>query len=119
MFNRLIRQIADSAIHSGKPLSDAEIQENASVKMFEYLTTNEDYKIPEDQRIVYKEIGGVPRLDGTYTVFGEVIEGLDVVDKIAAVETDNADKPLSDIKILKIKIVGNNLISDFIQSLNA
>ena len=44
--------------------------------MFEYLTDNKDYKIPEDQRNVYKTIGGVPRLDGTYTVFGEVIEGL-------------------------------------------
>ena len=44
------------------------------------------------------------RLDGTYTVFGEVIEGLDVVDKIASVQTDSNDKPLNDIKIIKIKI---------------
>ncbi len=73
--------------------------------MFKYLTTNENYKIPEDQRIIYKNMGGVPRLDGTYTVFGEVTEGLDVVDMIAAVPTDNTDKPVSDIKILKIKIV--------------
>ena len=64
-------------------------------------------KLPEDQRNVYKTIGGVPRLDGTYTVFGEVTEGLDVVDKIAAVSTDSNDKPLNDIRILKIKIVRN------------
>ncbi len=102
MFNRLIRHVADSSVRSGKPLSDAEVQEIVSVKMFESLTSGEEYKIPEDQRIVYKETGGVPRLDRTYTVFGEVLEGLDVVDKIAAVETDNADKPLNDIKILKI-----------------
>lgn len=105
MFNRLIRHASDSAIHSGKPLSDAEVQEIVSVKMFEFLASGEEYKIPEDQRVVYKEKGGVPRLDRTYTVFGEVLEGLDVVDKIAAVETDDADKPLSDIKILKIRIV--------------
>jgi hypothetical protein len=104
MFNKIVRQVADSARLSGKPLSDAEIQENASFKMFQYLTTNEYYKIPDDHRIVYKNSGGVPRLDGTYTVFGEVIEGLDVVDRIAAVKTDNADKPLNDIKIIKIKI---------------
>jgi cyclophilin family peptidyl-prolyl cis-trans isomerase len=73
--------------------------------MFNYLTTHEDYKIPEDQRIVYKTIGGVPRLDGTYTVFGEVTEGLDVVDKIAEVKTDAADKPSTDVKILKMAIV--------------
>ena len=73
--------------------------------MFQYLTTAERYIIPEDQRIVYDNTGGVPRLDGTYTVFGEVIEGLDVVEKIASVKTDSNDKPLSDIKIIKIKIV--------------
>lgn len=105
LFNKLLRQVADSARLSGTQLSEGEIQEKASVKMFQYLTTNEDYKIPEDQRIVYKEIGGVPRLDGTYTVFGEVLEGLDVVDKIAAVKTDSADKPVTDVKILKIKII--------------
>ena len=107
LFNKIVRQVADSARLSGKPLSDAEIQENASLKMFQYLTTNQDYKIPDDQRIVYQNSGGVPRLDSTYTVFGEVIEGLDVVDRIAAVKTDNADKPLNDIKIIKIKIDRN------------
>ena len=88
-----------------KVLSDAEIQEIASVKMFQYLTNNKDYKISEEQRNIYKTIGGTPRLDGTYTVFGEVIEGLDIVDKIAAVQTDSNDKPVNDIKIIKIKII--------------
>jgi cyclophilin family peptidyl-prolyl cis-trans isomerase len=104
MFSKFIHHVADSAAASGVPLSDAEVQQLASDRMFNYLTTQGNYKIPEIQRIDYKTIGGVPRLDGTYTVFGEVIEGLDVVDKIAAVKTDQADKPLSDIKILKIKI---------------
>ncbi|MCX6330668.1 MAG: peptidylprolyl isomerase [Bacteroidia bacterium] len=105
LFDKSLRQVADSARLSGTLLSESEIQEIAFVKMFQYLTTNEDYKIPEDQRIVYKEIGGVPRLDGTYTVFGEVLEGLDVVDKIATVKTDSVDKPVTDVKILKMKIV--------------
>jgi len=104
-FNKLVRQVADSAVASGKPISDAEIQEIASVKMFQYLTSNPEYKIPEDQKLFYKTIGGVPRLDGTYTVFGEVVDGLDVVDKIAAVKTNNADKPVDDVKIIKIKFV--------------
>jgi peptidyl-prolyl cis-trans isomerase B (cyclophilin B) len=73
--------------------------------MFQFLTINNNYKIPEDQRNVYKSLGGVPRLDGIYTVFGEVIEGLDVVDRIASVKTDSNDKPLNDIKIIKIKIL--------------
>ena len=77
------------------------------MKMFEYLTNNQTLNYPEEQRNAYKTIGGTPRLDATYTVFGEVIEGLDVVDKIAAVQTDAADKPVNDIKIIKIKIVKN------------
>jgi peptidylprolyl isomerase len=105
VFNKFLRLVADSARLSGTMLSDGQIQEKASAKMFNYLTTNENYRIPEDQRIIYKNIGGVPRLDGTYTVFGEVIEGLDVVDRIAAVPTDNNNKPVSDIRIIKIKIV--------------
>lgn len=104
-FNRTMRETADSVRLSGTPLTDGEIQEIASVKMFQYLTNNNSYKISDEQRLVYKNTGGVPRLDGTYTVFGEVIEGLDVVDKIAAVSTGSNDKPENDIKILKIKIV--------------
>lgn len=107
LFNRLIKETADSAKLSGKNLSDSEIQDLASVKMFDYLTTNKDYKIPEDHRQVYKTIGGVPRLDCTYTVFGEVIEGLDVLDKIASVQTDSNDKPLNDVRIINIKIIKN------------
>ena len=104
LFNRLIRQTSDSVSVSGKTITDGEIQEIASVKMFQYLTSSKDYIISDEHRSTYKSIGGTPRLDGTYTVFGEVIEGLEVVDKIAAVPTDSHDKPLSDIKITGIKI---------------
>jgi len=107
LFNKIIRETADSARLSGKTITDGKIQEIASVKIFQYLTNNKDYKISEEQRNVYKSIGGTPRLDGTYTVFGEVIEGLDVVDRIASVKTDSNDKPVNDIKIIKIKIVRN------------
>lgn len=107
LFNRLLRATSDSLKAAGKIATEGEIQEIASVKMFEFLTTNKDYKIPEEQRAVYKTLGGTPRLDATYTVFGEVIEGLEVVDKIAAVATDAADKPITDVKIIKIKIVKN------------
>ncbi len=104
MFTRFIYQVADSARKSGKPLSEGEVQELASLKIYRARTANPEYRIPADQREVYKTIGGVPRLDQTYTVFGEVVEGLDVVDKIAAVETGPADKPVKDVKIIKMKI---------------
>lgn len=56
------------------------------------------------QREVYKTLGGVPFLDGDYTVFGEVVEGLEVVDKIAEVRTDRNDRPLEDIRMV-VKII--------------
>lgn len=51
-------------------------------------------QIPAEQREVYKTIGGVPHLDQDYTVFGELISGIEVVDKIAAVKTDAFDRPV-------------------------
>ena len=105
IFSRLIRQIADSARRAGTPLQESEVQEKASLKMFDYLTSQGDFKFTDEQVNAYKTNGGVPRLDGTYTVFGEVTEGFDVVDKIASVPTDASDKPVTDVKILKIKIV--------------
>ena len=56
------------------------------------------------QRQAYMKEGGYPMLDGAYTVFGEVVEGLDVLDKIAAVKTDQFDRPVQDIK-MKIKAI--------------
>lgn len=57
-----------------------------------------------EQRQLYREIGGAPFLDGDYTVFGEVVEGLDVLDKIAAVPTAPSERPLQDVK-MKVKLV--------------
>lgn len=107
LFSKLLKETSDSASASGKAISTVEAQEIASIKMYNYLASRKDYRIPEEQRNAYISLGGVPRLDGTYTVFGEVIEGMEVIDKIAAVNTDSSDKPLSEVKILKMKIVKN------------
>lgn len=55
--------------------------------------------IPKSQRDVYKEIGGVPHLDQNYTVYGEVVKGLNMVDVIAAEKTDARDRPLEDVRM--------------------
>ena len=61
-------------------------------------------KFTDGQMKTYTTIGGTPHLDGDYTVFGEVVEGLDVIDKIAAVKCDRTDRPLTDVK-MKISVV--------------
>ncbi|MGZ2369192.1 peptidylprolyl isomerase [Ancylomarina sp. YFZ004] len=60
--------------------------------------------LTDSMREAYSTVGGIPHLDQAYTVFGEVIEGLDIIDKIAAEETDGNDRPLKDMK-MKITIV--------------
>lgn len=104
-FNAFMKETSDSVRLSGKTLSEAEVQEIASIKMYKFLSNYKDIKMPDDRRNIYKTLGGTPRLDGNYTVFGEVTEGLDIVDKIASAPTDNTDKPVDDVRIVKIKIV--------------
>jgi Peptidyl-prolyl cis-trans isomerase (rotamase) - cyclophilin family len=58
-------------------------------------------KLTPEMREVYKTVGGTPHLDGQYTVFGEVVSGLDVVDAIQHVPTDENDRPLTDVRIIK------------------
>ena len=64
----------------------------------------EECKMSDEVKKIYKEIGGTPFLDGEYTVFGEIVEGLDIVDKIAAVETAPGDRPVQDVKMTKVYV---------------
>lgn len=62
-------------------------------------------KFTAEQRKVYTTVGGTPHLDGDYTVFGEVVDGMEVVNKIAAVQCDRMDRPLQDVKIISVKVL--------------
>jgi peptidyl-prolyl cis-trans isomerase B (cyclophilin B) len=61
-------------------------------------------KITPEQREVYKNLGGIPHLDGAYTVFGEIIHGIEIVDKLAAVATLR-DRPVEDVKIISARLI--------------
>ena len=65
----------------------------------EALASRAGKKTTEEQKKVYSSLGGAPHLDGDYTVYGEVVSGMDVVDKIAAVQTGSANRPLQEIKM--------------------
>ena len=61
-------------------------------------------KIPEQYREVYRTVGGAPHLDQNYTVFGEVVKGMNVVDTIAQMERDQYDRPKEDVRIIRMKL---------------
>jgi cyclophilin family peptidyl-prolyl cis-trans isomerase len=98
-------------IVQGKKFTDAGLD---SVETFRLKR-----KIPANQREVYKTIGGTPHLDQGYTVFGEVVKGLEVVDAIAVVATStgaDVDRPLQDVRIIKAKLVKRKKIKTKIKS---
>lgn len=83
-------------IVSGKKFTEAEVDNMAR-------RTGRNYTA--EQRTVYTTLGGTPHLDGGYTVFGEVIEGMDVVDKIAAEPRDGNDRPNKDVVIRSLRVI--------------
>ena len=88
-------------IVQGRTFTDAEMDSVERVRL-------KGYKLPETHRQVYRTIGGTPQLDQNYTVFGEVVNGLDILDRIAALPTSKAqdrDRPLQDVRIVKAKLV--------------
>ena len=76
-----------------------ELHARASIMVEDTLATLGSVVIPADRREIYKTIGGVPHLDGSVTIFGEVVDGFDVVEKISKMKTDKHDRPLQDVQI--------------------
>lgn len=91
------REIKDSVMIKELATKWSQIQRN--------YADFERYLIPATHREVYKAIGGTPHLDQNYTVFGEVESGLEVIDAMAAVSTNSMDRPLTEVRILKMRII--------------
>ena len=91
-------------IVTGKSFSDADL-DMFEKRLSKVANTPSDFKYSEEQRRVYKTFGGAPHLDGSYTVFGEVVDGFDVVDKIENVPTRRGDRPRKDVVITRMKVV--------------
>ena len=81
------------------------LQDSLFVETQKQMEGEPEFKFTEEQRQAYTTIGGTPHLDGEYTVFGEVIEGMDVVDKIQQVSTNASDRPDDDVVIKKVSII--------------
>ncbi len=80
------------------------LQEQIYIQANQEVSANPPSFTPE-QREAYSTVGGTPFLDNQYTVFGEVVDGMDVIDKIEAANTDRNDRPTEDIRILSVKKV--------------
>jgi cyclophilin family peptidyl-prolyl cis-trans isomerase len=83
-------------IVTGRIYNDVELDE---------LEKENNHKFTEEQRNVYKTIGGAPHLDGTYTIFGEVAEGMEIADQISNLEVSSDFRPKKDIRVKKIRIL--------------
>jgi peptidyl-prolyl cis-trans isomerase B (cyclophilin B) len=83
-------------IVQGQSLVDSQLDQIEQMKKIKYT---------EEQRKAYKEKGGTPFLDRDYTVFGELVEGFDVLDKIAVVARDRGDRPTQDVMIIKATLI--------------
>jgi cyclophilin family peptidyl-prolyl cis-trans isomerase len=83
-------------IVSGRPFTDDELDDLEQEKGITYTA---------EQRRVYTTVGGAPYLDNDYTVFGEVVSGMSVVDEISMVQTDSDDRPVDDIRIIRVEMI--------------
>ncbi len=82
-----------------------ELRDNILSEVHHELDSTQIYKFTPQQRIDYTKQGGTPHLDNEYTVFGEVVKGLDVVGKISDAGTDEKDRPLRDVKIISARVI--------------
>ena len=117
-------EIAPQYIHKKGALAAARNPDNINPKKASngsqfYIVTGRKYprkymprfeetrgkKYSEKELIAYETLGGVPHLDGLYTVFGEVMRGLDVVEKVCNAPVNGANRPLKDVYILNIKVI--------------
>ncbi|MCH5228155.1 MAG: peptidylprolyl isomerase [Muribaculaceae bacterium] len=107
-FRKLVNENRDT-IQQLQAAGNSEALENLRQELIKKTEESVDSRVlPENIKNDYITKGGAPHLDGAYTVFGEVVKGMDVVEKIQKVETDSHDRPLEDVKIISAKIIKNS-----------
>ena len=107
LFDSLARQHMKEIYKMRKAGDNAgllELQDTLEAQARELADKEEKFRFTPEQIKAYSTVGGAPHLDGSYTVFGEVTEGMEVVDNIEIAKTNRADRPIENIRILKASI---------------
>ena len=107
LFDSLARQHMKEIYKMRKAGDNAgllELQDTLEAQARELADKEEKFRFTPEQIKAYNTIGGAPHLDGSYTVFGEVTEGMEVVENIEIAKTNRADRPVENIRILKASI---------------
>jgi len=103
MFAQYLKEEEAAMQTAGKKINTDSVYMRAARRASAYIRAN-PFHISEELRQAYKTVGGTPSLDGAYTVFGEVVKGMDVVDRIVELETDNASRPKIDVRIKRMRV---------------
>ena len=82
-----------------------ELQDSLEAQAYTLYKEEEPFMFTPEQIAAYTTIGGAPHLDGAYTVFGQVLEGMDTVEKIEGTKTGRADRPVENVRILKATVL--------------
>ncbi len=104
LINNMLMKEADKIMDKGGNPDFTELYKQMQDTIQAVLSTVKPYQLSQNQIDTYTTVGGTPHLDDDYTVFGEVIEGLEVIDKIAATKTDATDRPVEHIR-MKVKVL--------------
>lgn len=104
LYYKYKKQLTDEKHSLANAVNEGELHNQIAIMVADSLDLWGPYVIPDEHRQVYKTIGGVPHLDGSVTIFGEVVEGLDIVERLSLVDTDKYDRPLKDVWVKSTKV---------------
>lgn len=108
IFNELARKHMKEIYKLRKANDDnalMELQDSLEAQAYAMAKEEEPFMFTPEQLAAYSTVGGAPHLDGAYTVFGEVVSGMETVEKIEVTKTGRADRPIENVRILKVSVL--------------